>query len=136
MSFAQNLAYSGIQAVHNFGAVAIVGGSLAALRLRESGSRRKLAKLVVGGWIAQAISGAAFGAVSYYFFGDFPDISGIAGDALATKIACAVSGFLLLIVYLFKHPNWPATRLDHAWIASTLLAVTAITAAAVLRWFA
>ncbi len=136
MSVAQNLTYSVVQVVHNLGAVATVGGSLAAMRLRDGVTRKKLAKLVLGGWATQAASGAALGAVSYHFYGRFPDISGIAADALVIKMVCAALGFLLLAAYLFKSDNWSAGRIDAAWVASCVLAVTAISSAAFLRWFA
>ncbi len=136
MSVAQNLSYSVIQVVHNFGAVATVGGSFAAIRFRDVITRKKLAALALGGWATQAASGAAFGGVSYYFYGRFPDISGIAANALVVKMVCAATGFLLLAGYLFKSDSWPASRINLAWVASCVLAVTAISSAAFLRWFA
>lgn len=136
MSVAQNLAYAVVQVIHNLGAVATVGGALAATRLRDADKRMKLARLALGGWGVQIASGAAFGAVSYYFYHQFPDISGIALVALEIKMACATFGFLLLTLYLFRSKNWTTTRVNGAWIASCLLAVTALSAAAFLRWFA
>lgn len=135
MSVAQNLAYAAIQVTHNMGAVAVVGGSLAAVKLRSADTKRKLAKLVIGGWGTQAVSGAAFGAVSYYFYRRFPDISGIAATALEIKIACAATGFILLATLLFRGNAWSATRMKAMWLASFALAVAALCAAAFLRWF-
>jgi hypothetical protein len=135
MSATQNLAYSVIQVAHNFGAVATVGGSLAAVKLRDAGGRRKLAWLVLTGWGTQAASGALFGAVSYYFYHQFPDISGLALNALIIKMACAAAGFLLLAAYLFRGENWAVTSVNRAWLLSAALAATALTAAAFLRWF-
>ncbi len=136
MSATQNLAYSIVQVVHNFGAVAAVGGSLAALKFRSMDTRRELAWLVLVGWSVQAASGASFGAVSYYYYHRFPDISGIAVIALSIKMVCVAIGFLLLATYLFRSANWSATKMNAVWIASSALAITAISAAAFLRWFA
>lgn len=135
MSATQNLAYAAIQIAHNFGAVAAVGGSLAALKLPDAATRKKLAWLALAGWGAQAASGAAFGATSYYFFHQFPDISGIAVVALGMKIGCAAAGFLLLAAYLFSGARWTESRGNAVWAASSALAVTALSAAAFLRWF-
>jgi hypothetical protein len=135
MSATQNLTYSVIQVVHNFGAVATVGGSLAALRFRGVDTRTKLARLALGGWGTQAASGAAFGGVSYYFYHRFPDISGIAIDALVIKMGCAAIGFLLLATYLFQSEKWTMARINGVWFASSLLAVVALSSAAFLRWF-
>ena len=135
MSAAQNLSYAVIQVVHNFGAVAAVGGSLAATRLRDNVSRRRLAYLVLVGWVTQAASGAAFGMVSYYYYHRFPDISGIAIDALGDKMVCATLGILLLATYLWQSPHWTEWGKNKAWISSSVLAITAISAAAFLRWF-
>jgi hypothetical protein len=135
MSVVQNLAYSVVQVAHNFGAVATTGGSVAAVKLRATGTRRKLAWLVLAGWGTQAASGAIFGAVSHYFYHQFPDISGLALTALIIKMACAAAGFLLLAVYLLSGANWAPASANRAWFASTVLAATALTAAAFLRWF-
>ena len=142
MSVAQNLAYSVVQVAHNFGAVATLGGSLAAM-LAPPEARRKLAWLAFAGWTTQAISGPSFGMVSYYYYGRFPDIAGIAIAALTIKIVCVALGFLLVAAYLCPCAN-RLTSCTHCmervrelvWPASTLLAVTALTAAAFLRWFA
>ena len=135
MSATQNLAYAVIQVVHNFGAVAAVGGSLAATKSSSVDTRNKLARLALAGWGTQGASGAAFGAVSYYFYHRFPDISGIAVAALMVKMACAATGFLLLAAYLFRAGSWPEEKRSRAWFASSALAVTALSAAAFLRWF-
>lgn len=133
----QNLAYALTQVAHNFGAVAVVGGPLFArwpLRLDET-ARHRLAWLVLVGWMVQGASGASFGAISYAYYGAFPDIHGIAVAALLLKMGCAVAGFLLVTVVLHKGERWPAPRHDAAWIGLLALGVTALTAAAFLRWF-
>lgn len=135
MSVAQNFTYAVVQVAHNFGAVAAVGGSLAALKFRGVDTRRKLAWIALTGWGTQAASGAAFGAVSYYFYHRFPDIAGIAVTALSIKMVCAAVGFLLLAAYLFRGDDWTVTKTNAVWIVSSTLAVTALSAAAFLRWF-
>jgi hypothetical protein len=135
MSAVQNLSYSVIQVVHNFGAVATVGGSVIATRLRDNITRRRLAHLVLTGWVTQAVSGATFGMVTYHFYHQFPDISGIAVDALAIKMVCATLGILLLTAYLWQSHRWTEQGKNKAWISSSVLAITAISGAAFLRWF-
>lgn len=135
MSAAQNLSYSVIQVVHNFGAVATVGGSVIATRLRDDVMRRRLANLVLTGWVTQAVSGATFGMVTYHFYHQLPDISGIAVDALGIKMACATLGILLLAAYLWQSHRWTEQGKNNAWISSSVLAITAISGAAFLRWF-
>lgn len=133
----QNLAYALTQVAHNFGAVAVVGGPLFArwpLRPAEP-IRRRLAWLVLVGWMVQGASGASFGAISYAYYGTFPDIHGIAVAALLLKMGCAVMGFLLVTTVLHKAERWPAPRHDAAWTGLLALGVTALTAAAFLRWF-
>ena len=136
MSFAQNLSYSAIQVVHNFGAVATVGGSLIATQLREKAARRKLAYLALGGWLTQAVSGASFGMVSYLYYHQFPEISGIAIYALGVKMTCATLGIALSAFYIWRCAGWTEMSRNRAWISSSVLAITAISAAAFLRWFA
>ncbi len=135
MSVTQNLAYAAVQVVHNFGAVAAVGGSLAAIKFRGVETRRSLARVVLAGWGTQAASGAAFGAVSYYFYHQFPDISGIAVDALIVKMVCVSIGIPLLAIYLCRSNHWTVSKINLVWLVSAALAATALTAAAFLRWF-
>jgi len=135
MSAVQNFSYSAIQVVHNFGAVATVGGSIIATQFRDEVTRRRLAHLVLFGWVTQAASGASFGIVTYYFYQHLPDISGIAIEALGIKMFCATLGILLLSTYLWQSEHWTIKVKDRAWVSSSLLAVVAISAAAFLRWF-
>lgn len=135
MSAVQNLSYSVIQIVHNFGAAATVGGSIIATQLRDDAMRRRLAHLVLFGWLTQVASGAAFGMVTYHFYQHLPDISGIALDALGIKMVCATLGVLLLSTYLWQNMRWREPEKSKAWTASAALAVTAFSAAGFLRWF-
>lgn len=132
----QNLGYALTQVAHNFGAAAVVGGAVASLWLtpRPEGDR-SLAWLVCLGWAAQAASGAVFGAISFHFYGKFPDISGLAIAALAIKVACAAFGFSLAALYLLRASSWTAALRRRIWLTLAVLGATALTAAAFLRWF-
>jgi hypothetical protein len=134
----QNLAYALVQVVHNFGAVAVVGGAVAARWLvRDAPApQRRLAWLVLGGWLAQAASGAGFGAVSYLFYGQFPDIHAIARGALFIKLACAGGGILLAAGYLWRATDWLPERRGTTWTLLLVLGIAALASAAFLRWFA
>jgi len=136
MSAAQNLIYATVQVAHNLGAVAVVGGSLGGTLLKNPETRKNLAWLALAGWGTQALSGATFGAASHYFYGKFPDIGEIASAALMLKMACATIGLMLLAAYLAWSKNWTDRKRNGAWHASSALAVTALSAAAFLRWFA
>jgi len=132
----QNLGYALTQVAHNFGASAVVGGAVASLWLAPRPELdRSLAWLVCLGWATQIASGAAFGAISFYFYGKFPDISGLAIAALAIKVACAASGFLLAAFYLLRAASWSAALRRRIWLMLIGLSATALTAAAFLRWF-
>lgn len=135
MSNAQNLAYTVVQILHNFGAVAAVGGSLAAAVNASVDSRKKLAWLTLAGWGTQAASGATFGMVSFFFYHRLPDIAGVAIIALIIKILCAATGFLLVAAYLFWGSSWAERKKNRVWYASSILSAIALSAAAFLRWF-
>ncbi len=135
MSMTQNVLYTAVQVAHNFGAVAAVGGSAGGCALKEARVRRKLAVLSLSGWLTQALSGAPFGAVSYYYYHRFPDIGNIATDALAVKMACVATALALFAAYFVWGRRWPDDRANLVWLVSLALAVTALSAAAVLRWF-
>ena len=132
----QNLGYALTQIVHNFGATAVVGGAVASLWLAPRAElHRCMAWLVLSGWAAQMASGATFGAISFYYYGQFPDLSTVAMVALATKVACAVSGFALAAIYLRYGASQTESWHRGVWLILASLATTALTAAAFLRWF-
>lgn len=133
----QNLAYAINQVAHNFGAAAVVGGAvLARWPVRhEAVARRKFAWLILAGWGVQVGSGMAFGAISYAYYGQFPDIHGIGIAALMIKVFCAGLGFLLAALYLRYGTGWSKARIESAWNGFIALAATALAAAAFLRWF-
>jgi len=133
----QNLSYAVVQVVHNFGAATVVGSPLAALTLAHEhrDTQHKLAWLVLAGWVAQLASGAGFGAVSFYNYGKFPDLHGIAIAALAIKVACAGLALLLLLALIRTGATWTGEGRHRTWHALAGLGTTALTAAAFLRWF-
>jgi len=132
----ENLSYAVVQVVHNFGAVAVVGGAVVALYSGATAAlHHKLAWLVGFGWTAQAISGMGFAAVSYYYYDQFPDIHDIAMAALLIKMSCAVFGVSLVIIYLRYSATLAIERRHLIWILLAALGITALTAAAFLRWF-
>ncbi len=135
MSTTQNILYATVQSVHNLGAVAVTAGALGGAVMRSPAIRKPMAWIALAGWGTQAVSGATFGAVSYYFYHRFPDIGEPATTALYIKMACAASGFTLLAVYLYWGARWKETGTNRIWLVSALLAVTALCSAAVLRWF-
>lgn len=134
----QDLLYALTQTVHNFGAVAVTAGAVfGRWPARQSDAiQRRLAWLVLAGWAVQATSGATLGAISLTFYGRLPDIHGIALAALLLKMACAATGFVLAATYLKSAAGWPQQRQNALWSLLVALAMTALSAAAFLRWFA
>lgn len=133
----QNFIYALIQVIHNFGAVTVLGTAASALWLAHGSAkvRHRLSFLTALAWAVQAVTGLMFGATTYYFEKNLPDIHGIAVDALVIKIICAVTGFILAIVYLKSHSGWSADKQSFAWRISLVLGVVALSSAAFLRWF-
>ena len=131
----QSLGYAAIQVVHNFGAVLVVGGPLFMLwpASTERQRERPIAWLVLAGWIVQIVSGTAFGAASYAWYGHFPDIHGVAVAALVVKIACAVAGLALTAIHL-ANTRSGASDARRTWQSLLALGASALVAAALLRW--
>ena len=132
-----NLVYTGVQILHNFGAVAVVGSPAAAWWFARDNPavQCRLAWLLIIGWAVQGASGAGFGMTSYFLKGQLPEISGVALIALVAKMACVTCGFAVGVLYLKTASRWSvATRLK-VWQGMLALAGTALTAAAFLRWF-
>lgn len=133
----ENLFYALTQLVHNFGAVAVVGGAWVAFKVQANNLnlKRKLIWLVLIGWSAQTFSGLMFGAISLYFYGETPDLHSTAQVAFAIKLACAVSGLLLASFYIKNAKNWSNKKRQCTLYSLTGFGATALTAAAFLRWF-
>jgi hypothetical protein len=130
----ENILYAGTQIAHNFGAAAVTGLPIAALWFKPvKPALRKIAWLTLLAWTVQAASGAGFGTVSYFQEGELPQIHHVALAALCVKIACAVLAITLLAVHFVRRTA--AAPDDAVWRSLTVLGVTALTCAAVLRWF-
>jgi hypothetical protein len=133
-----NLAYTCVQIVHNFGAVAVVGSPAAASWLGRDNFavQDRLGWLLAIGWLAQGASGAAFGITSYVVKGQLPDLAGTALVALAVKMGCVLAGLGLTAAFLSTGSRWSAASRIRWWSGMAALAATALSAAAFLRWFA
>ena len=133
----QNLGYAIVQVLHNFGAVAVVGGAafMLYMTLQHAPMQHRFVWLVGLGWGVQVLSGMAFGAISYFNYGEFSDIHGIAIAALIVKVLCAISGLVMVGLYLRYSGGWENRQRHHAWQILFALGATALTAAAFLRWF-
>ncbi|KXW57434.1 hypothetical protein [Ferrovum myxofaciens] len=131
------LEYALIQVLHNFGALLVVGLSGYGFRvalLRHSPSQT-FALFVLLAWLAQGLTGATFGWVTYRSDHRLPDIHGIAMIALMIKVSCVCGGAGLMTSCLGWGGAWSSSRRMLVWAGSTGLACLALTAAAFLRWF-
>jgi hypothetical protein len=118
----ENVLYSGVQFVHNFGAAAAIGLPVAALSLQPAPpTLRKMAWLTLAAWLAQAASGASFGAVSFFVVGELPEIHHLALGALCVKIGCAALAVTLLSVYFRRRS---AKQNSPAWRSLAILGAT------------
>ncbi len=127
--------YAIIQLVHNLGAsVTFAASGYAALGCsdKRSDRYRVLVVWLCFGWLVQVLTGFSFGLASHYLRGEIPDVSGVALMALILKVICAVVG-LLLGVWLLRSPNCP--RRGQLFKIEWALSITALGAAAFLRWF-
>ena len=129
-----SLVYSLIQIIHNLNAALLLGIPLSGLcyGIQRKGSVRKLC-LLTGLWALQGITGGAFGAASYWLYGALPDLQPAAFGALGVKMACVIGGLGLCAVLVVR-PSLAQHR--SAWIGLAVLGGTALSAAAVLRWYA
>lgn len=135
---AENLAYALVQVAHNFGAATVVGAAIAAFwpSRQTTDAQRRLGWLLLAGWSVQVLSGVLFGAVSLHFYGQPPDIHGVAIAALVIKIACAVAGLLCAASLLRFASQWSEAARWRCWHALAVFGVVALTAAPFLRWYA
>jgi hypothetical protein len=132
----ENLAYALTQVVHNFGAATLVGGSVFWLwPLPRQEYARRFAWIILAAWCAQIASGIVFGLVSFYYYGETPDLSVVALAALVIKVCSAAAGFLLGAWYLARGRDWGWGQVNRLFQVQFGLATLALTAAAFLRWF-
>jgi hypothetical protein len=129
--------YTCVQLIHNFGAVTVVGSPVAALWLGNDhpSTQYRLAWMMALGWTAQGASGAGFGLTSLYLKGQIPDVTGVALVSLLIKIACVVTAVILAVVYLRAGSNWSPLAQFRLRGGMLILAATALSAAAFLRWY-
>ena len=130
-----NFIYAGVQVAHNFGAATVAATPIAALWFGqgEQGLLRPLVWLTFIGWLVQGASGFGFGAVSFLTEGELPEIHHLALAALSVKILCAALALTLLAFHFFRRGGTPPGVA--IWRSLCGLGLTALTAAAVLRWF-
>ncbi len=130
----ENILYASVQLAHNFGAAAVTGLPIAALWFKPAPPiLRKMAWLTLLAWLVQSASGAGFGTVSFFQEGELPQIHHLALAALCVKIACAALAVTLLTVhFLRRSPSGPGVAM---WRGLAILGVTALSSAAILRWF-
>ncbi|HEX3554498.1 MAG TPA: hypothetical protein VIA62_14840 [Thermoanaerobaculia bacterium] len=131
------LVYTLVQAVHNYGALAVVASPAVALAFRGHGGalERRLAWTLLVAWGLQAATGAGFAAASYSLKGQLPEVTGVALYSLGVKLAATVAGCALAALLLWaRRLSSPRSR-TVAWAACLGLAVVALTAAAPLRWY-
>ncbi|TAL91031.1 MAG: hypothetical protein EPN62_03220 [Candidimonas sp.] len=131
----QNLAYALDQVAHNLGAVTVVSGPLYFLIAGESKRQRGVLWMTLTGWVVQIVSGSFLGLISLYFYGQLPDIHGVAIGALVIKIVCAITAFVFIVASLRAHDLYTGRRAAITWQVLAALAILAISAAAFLRWF-
>jgi len=126
----ENILYASVQLAHNFGAAAVTGLPIAALWLKPAPPvLRKVAWLTLLAWLVQS----AIGTVSFFQEGELPQIHHLALAALCVKIACAALAVTLLTVHFLRRTaSGPGVAI---WRGLAILGVTALTSAAILRWF-
>lgn len=131
----ENAIYAGVQIAHNFGAAAVAGLPVAALWFGAAhpAALHRMAQLTLLAWLVQAASGAGFGTVSYFMEGELPEIHHLARAALIVKILCAAASIILLSAHFLRRGRTPPGR--GVWGGLCVFGLTALTAAAVLRWF-
>lgn len=133
---AENLAYALIQVAHNLGAAALVALPVFGLwHGRERAGARRVALVLLAMAVVQALTGMFFGAASLYFHGALPDIHEVATFALWVKVAALGVALAAGAAILAYGSGWSEARCAGAWKIACAAGVTALVAAAFLRWF-
>lgn len=130
----QNLWYALTQIAHNFGAVAVVAMPLHAICRGTQRPTKPTLLVTLAGWLIQLSSGALFGLISLYYYGQLPDIHGTAVAALTIKLVCAGLS-ITLCLFMLRHARLSLPSPNLQWLSLSTLGAVALTAAAVLRWF-
>ena len=130
----ENYLYATAQLIHNFGAVAVTALPLIALIFSLDPVKLQAAyKLIIVAWVAQSVSGAGFGLISYFVVGSLPELHFFAFSSLILKITCAASAITLVGAKLLGLRT--VLRDRSLLIILSTLGSTALASAAVLRWF-
>ena len=130
----ENILYAISQLIHNFGAVAVTALPLIALKFRLNEQQLRSAyKFIGAAWLVQSTSGAGFGLISYYVVGSLPELHHIALFALILKITCALTAIILVTTNLAGLLNGIKDKLFLTILSG--LGLTALSSAAILRWF-
>ena len=134
----ENFIYALIQSLHNLGAVVVVAAP--ALMLFRFQTKLNLNKIIIRviffAWSLQLLSGAAFGLSSYQFYGEIPDIDGIAFIALIIKLSCAITSVMMCIyLWVSIRGNNKALRFQCFWWMLLSFGLSALLSAAFLRWY-
>jgi hypothetical protein len=129
--------YTLVQLVHNFGAAAVAGSPVAALWFgRENKiALQKITWLMTLGWVIQGATGVGFAITSYTMDGAIRHVDGIAFVALALKVACTFVGAVVAGSYLITGSHWSAPNQLRMWKLMVIMTLSALAAAAVLRWY-
>ncbi len=132
----ENLIYTWLQIVHNFGAVAVVGSPAMGWWLeRKNVVAYRLALLALFGWFVQGATGIGFALTSYSLKGAVPEVTGIALAALLTKVSSTVIGVTIAAILWRKGSRWSARSRTFAWQMMLAFSTAALMAAAYLRWY-
>ena len=128
----EELVYSLIQVIHNLNGAVALGLPLFWLWYRpQHPAPSRLLGLLALVWFLQGATGATFGVASYGFYGRLPDLHPIALAALLLKVLCVLAA-MALCLWFRSRQQAAGKRALWGWL--TLLAATALAAAAVLRW--
>jgi hypothetical protein len=132
----ENLTYTIVQILHNFGAVTVVGSPIAGWWLeRKNLAVHRLTLLALLGWMAQGATGIGFALTSYTFKGAIPEVTGIALAALLIKVFATLIGFVAAILIFKKGRQWQSRTRIRTWQSMLFLSLSALTAAGFLRWY-
>ena len=155
----ENLIYSCIQLLHNFGAVIVVSVPVIVLLYFFSDQDKSIVSVVgliyfvLAGWCLQIFSGISFAVTSYLLLGHIPQLDGVAEVALYVKLFSASASLILLVFLIYmsvkKNPDLKrnsaikasgkyqgVNRYIVAWGMLSLLSIGALSGAAFLRWYA
>lgn len=132
----ENILYTCVQILHNFGAVVVVGSPAAGWWLeRKNLMASRLALFALLGWFIQGATGIGFALTSYSLKGAVPEVTGVALAALLVKIFGTVIGFTLAVLVRRKGSQWRLRSRILAWQTMLTASVAALVAAAFLRWY-